>query len=252
MIKNKIDGKMYIGQTVRNDVNIRWREHKRRMNSNDSPYLYSAFRKYGIDHFDFKIICISFDDACDDLEKYYISKYNTLAPNGYNLDSGGHINKVLHEDTRKKISEAHTGKKHSEERIQVMRLALIKRGFKHTDEAKRKMSELRKGKKMSEQVKINMSKGQMGHIVVEHTRQRVAEANRKRIWTKEMKDKIGEKSKGKNMKKVGQYTLDDIFIKEYNSIKQASEDTLIGLNSISRCCIKERKTGGGYIWKFIQ
>ena len=59
-------------------------------------------------------------------------------------------------------------------------------------------------------------------------------------------------TKSKNMKKVGQYTLDDIFIKEYNSIKQASEDTLIGLNSISRCCIKERKTGGGYIWKFIQ
>jgi len=251
MIKNKIDEKMYIGQTIRNDVNIRWRDHKRKMNSNDSPYLYAAFRKHSIDNFIFKIICICFDDACNDLEKHYIIKYNTLAPNGYNLDSGGTTNKVLHEDTRKKISKAHTGKKHSEERIQVMRLALIKRGFRHTDEAKRKMSELRKGKKHSEKSKINMSNGQKGHPVTDYTKQRVAEANKKRVWTQEMREKIRQISKNRNNKKVRQYTLDNVFLKEYESIKNASEDTLISYSSIGKCCRNEIKTGGGYIWKFI-
>jgi group I intron endonuclease len=250
MIKNKINGKMYIGQTVK-DINIRWRDHKRKMHTNNSPHLYASFRKHGIDNFDFKIICICFDDACDEIEKHYISKYNTISPNGYNIEAGGNTNKIIHEDTRKKISAALTGKKHSEERIQKMRLALIKKGFKHTDEAKKKMSELRKGRKVSEQGKINMSNGQKGHKVTDYTKQRVAEANKKRIWTKEMKEKMGKISSSNNMKKVGQYTLDNIFIKEYNGIKTACEDTLISRNTIGRCCRKEIESGKGYIWKFI-
>jgi hypothetical protein len=67
-----------------------------------------------------------------------------------------------------------------------------------------------------------------------------------------MREKVGQISISNNNKKVGQYTLDNIFLKEYESIKKAYEDTLINRNSIGRCCRKERKTGGGYIWKFIQ
>jgi group I intron endonuclease len=251
MIKNKINGKMYIGQTCKDDINIRWKRHKQRRNSNECPNLYKAFRKYGIDTFDFKIICICFDKACDDLEIHYISKYNTISPNGYNLDGGGHINKVVHEDTRKKISEALTGKKHSYERIQKMRLALI--GFKHTEESKKKMSESRKGIKMSEQTKLNMSNGQKGHAVTEYTKQQVADANKKRVWTKEMREKISQASKNNPSihKRVGQYTLDHILIKEYNSIKEAVEITSISRNTITRTCRQEQEKGKGYIWKFI-
>ena len=95
MIKNKINSKMYIGQSTQPDINTRWKTHIRSMNTDRCPVLYSAFRKHGIDNFDFKIICICFDEACDALEEHYITKYDSISPNGYNLERGGNKNKVI-------------------------------------------------------------------------------------------------------------------------------------------------------------
>ena len=58
-ITNKITSQSYIGQT-KQDLDERWRQHKK-ANSN-CVYLKSAFNKYGVDNFDFKLICICFDD----------------------------------------------------------------------------------------------------------------------------------------------------------------------------------------------
>ena len=49
---------------------------------------------------------------------------------------------------------------------------------------------------------------------------------------------------------VKQYTLDGAFVKEYECIKKASEETGINKGNISLCCNNERKTTGGYIWRF--
>ena len=147
MIKNKLDNKCYIGQTIEKDVNTRWNSHKRNINSDGCRVLYNAFRKYGLEQFDFKIICISFDESLDDLEIYYISKFNSIAPNGYNLESGGNKNKKFHPETCKKISIALTGKKHSEER--KLKNSNSQKGRKLSEESKKKMSEARKGKKLN-------------------------------------------------------------------------------------------------------
>lgn len=49
-----------------------------------------AIRKYGIDNFKWEILanCNSIEE-CYSLEKYFISKLNTISPNGYNLTIGG-------------------------------------------------------------------------------------------------------------------------------------------------------------------
>ena len=47
-----------------------------------------------------------------------------------------------------------------------------------------------------------------------------------------------------------QYSLDDIFIKEYNSIISASIETNIHKNAICNCCRKVSKTSGGFKWKY--
>ena len=49
---------------------------------------------------------------------------------------------------------------------------------------------------------------------------------------------------------VKQYTLDGTFVKEYECIKDASEETGINKGNISLCCNNERKTTGGFIWRF--
>lgn len=49
-ITNKIDNKVYIGQTVR-DLNQRWKEHFK--NGSNCVYLKQALQKHGIDNFKF-------------------------------------------------------------------------------------------------------------------------------------------------------------------------------------------------------
>ena len=84
-ITNKINGKMYIGETNR-AINVRWRQHKSRAkDSQYTEYLYQAMRKYGIENF--TIECL---EQCCPEERFhketdYIILYDTLAPNGYNL-----------------------------------------------------------------------------------------------------------------------------------------------------------------------
>ena len=89
--------KIYIGQTTVS-ISSRWSQHiyRSKYNQGKIPYLYKAMRKYGIDSFKImeikKITNISLDklkDILNENEIYYIKKYNSLAPNGYNLTKGG-------------------------------------------------------------------------------------------------------------------------------------------------------------------
>lgn len=49
-------------------------------------------------------------------------------------------------------------------------------------------------------------------------------------------------------KKVKQYSLQNEFIKEWNSLTSAAEGTNISLSQISACIHGRQKTAGGYIW----
>lgn len=107
-IENLINGKKYIGQSV--DIAARWRTHKSELKRNihGNDYLQKTWNKYGEDNFKFYILEECKIDIIDDRERYYIILYNTTSRDcGYNLESGGHINKTLSSSTRRKISENH-------------------------------------------------------------------------------------------------------------------------------------------------
>lgn len=113
LIKNKINGKCYIGASK--DVKNRWKVHRRIYDSEgDKEYnkvLYQAFRKYGLENFEFQILTI-----CDDRktmyekEKEYIKKYQTDIY-GYNASPGGEAGSAKghcagERNGRAKLSEA--------------------------------------------------------------------------------------------------------------------------------------------------
>lgn len=52
-------------------------------------------------------------------------------------------------------------------------------------------------------------------------------------------------------KKVAQYSLDNTFIAEYESISEAHRVTKINRKGINDCCNGKLKTSGKFIWKFI-
>ncbi len=51
-------------------------------------------------------------------------------------------------------------------------------------------------------------------------------------------------------RRVGQYTLENILIKEFNSIKEAMDET--GIGTIKKVLYKKQNTGGGFIWKYLE
>lgn len=88
---NKINLSSYIGITSRKPE-IRWGDNGRNYRPSKGKHscFYNAIEKYGWNNFDHEILerNLTYEQACD-REKYYISFYNTKAPNGYNLTDGG-------------------------------------------------------------------------------------------------------------------------------------------------------------------
>lgn len=89
-IRNTINDLCYIGQTKR-ELRLRWKEHKTKYPEGHKKLykLQRAFIKYGLESFEFRLICVCFDDALDAMEKLYIKRYNSFGENGYNLTEGG-------------------------------------------------------------------------------------------------------------------------------------------------------------------
>ncbi len=106
-ITNKKTGSTYVGQT-RKKLCVRWKEHCK--STNGCRYLKHAIQKYGKDSFSIEVIAEyrALEDL-NDAEEYFIDWYNCLAPNGYNLNSGGK-SKLPSEETLKKQKLAKLGK----------------------------------------------------------------------------------------------------------------------------------------------
>lgn len=109
-IVNKVNGKMYIGQSV--DIERRWREHIYNVGYDyRKNHLYSAMRKDGLDNFVFSVIVECDEYMLDEFEIGIIKLYETTNPEkGYNLMSGG-ANGRPTEETKQKLSESMKGRK---------------------------------------------------------------------------------------------------------------------------------------------
>jgi len=83
-ITNKLNGKSYIGQTKRS-IEQRWRRHiNDAINNTLDTHFARAIRKYGEKSFSVEEICSTeSQDELNQLENYYIHKYNCLE-DGYN------------------------------------------------------------------------------------------------------------------------------------------------------------------------
>jgi group I intron endonuclease len=94
IITNEINGKQYVGQTIKN-VRDRWYLHCCPTNKSNSA-LTKAIIKYGKNNFKINSIeqiednnreCLL--EKLNILEKCYINAFNSLVPNGYNILIGG-------------------------------------------------------------------------------------------------------------------------------------------------------------------
>lgn len=89
---NKITNESYVGQSV--NIQKRYIQHKNRCKEAigkciENTYFHLMVKKYGFDNFNFEIIEECKKEELNEKEMFYISYYNTLYPNGYNLTAGG-------------------------------------------------------------------------------------------------------------------------------------------------------------------
>lgn len=216
-ITNILTNKCYIGETKEKNPETRWRQHKRTIKKGiGCPALQNAVKKYGIDNFTFKVLIICFDEERFKFEKEYIKKYNSIAPNGYNITAGGEGGGFI-------------GKTHTQETINRIRNTL-----KNTYE-----NNVNLRNKMSETIKHLMN--------VKETKEKITKSV---LNTERCKFLRENKLSFKDLTvQVSQYTIDGIFIDKYDSIKKAEEKTGIKAKSISKTINNKQKTAGGFIWK---
>lgn len=290
--KNLSNGKCYVGQTK--DIKIRNRKWKNLNNRYGGHVINNARKKYGADGFSFELLKECPNDDMNYWEMYYIKEYNSKTPNGYNSTDGGDSAYERTDETRKKMSAAHRGKKRPD-------ISAALKGKKRSEETKAKVADARRGKhypKISAALKgrkhspehiakvaaahrgkpnpkISAAKrgkpnpklaaAKRGKKLSEETKAKIAAAHRGMKQSPEFIEKRVAKLRGRkrpaevvakiaaaNNKPIqGLDKITGEVVYEFSSINEAQRH---GFNAghISKCCRGERKSHGGYIWRYAE
>lgn len=151
-VTNLVNNKIYIGQTIQN-LHVRIYHHFYE-SKNANCYFHHAINKYGKENFVAEEICSATSiENLNHLEEHFISYYDSLSPNGYNIVFGGNNFKRVRspmegkhhsEETKQKMSKSATGKPKSLEAVRKM--SITKTGFKHSLKSRENMSRGKKGR----------------------------------------------------------------------------------------------------------
>jgi len=154
LITNKNNNKMYIGQTTsyypcgrKGGYLYRWKRHIRNSKNNiyETKALTNAIKKYGEKSFKVELLLLCDKNKADYFECRFIKLYNTICPNGYNIESGGTKNKKLHLNTRKIISSKNRFRYMSKKNINKVKCLLedlkiekLPMGIQYSNDTKKK------------------------------------------------------------------------------------------------------------------
>lgn len=285
--ENLITHQIYIGQAI--DLYERQKKHKQNMsNLNHTEDFYVALREYGLENFSYEIL-EKFDyfdqDLLNQLECYYIEKYNSMKPNGYNMIPGGSNG---------------AGLAKSKSVYQFDLFGNFIQEFYSAHEASRQTgidyssicSCCRKEKQNTKNYQWSYERNDVSirdiHLQVTYKDRRVIQCDKNgniiQIYTtlaeaaaasKVAKSTISNvchgigKSGGgflwhyednptpktniavkSNKKVVLQFDKSGNYIAEFESASAAAQQTGISLGNISQVCMNKRKTAGGYMWKY--
>jgi hypothetical protein len=209
LVTNTKNGKNYVGQTIRAENKL---GHGR--------MLLSAYKFHGKDSFTYEKICNGIGNRAtlNFVERFWIKVFNSIAPNGYNIELGGSEGSTWTEERRRKhglalkghrgwrkglnLPSPNKGKVYPEEGkrklSEVMKGNKFALGYKHTEETKEKMSASQKahwdslevhpnkGRKASAETRAKMSEKKKQQIQSEETRQKRSETIK--LWHKQRKE----------------------------------------------------------------
>lgn len=225
---NRVNGKVYIGQTV-NTLEYRRKKHleNARVMRYDF-YFYRALNKYGYKNFTWEVI--DYAESRDELnmrEVKYIKELRTTESKfGYNISSGGsNGNNFLgksekeKEEIRKKISDKRKSYYKSNKHWNS--------GLHWNEEVKNKISKGNlKREKDSFETRLKKSLSHKGRLLSQETKTKISLSNRGRTRTTECRSRMSIRMKGNN-NCIGRVLSDET----KNKIRLSHKGKGIGINN---------------------
>ena len=253
--RNKFTGRCYVGQSISTMEFRRDRHKKDAIEKNSQLIFHRSIRKWGFDAFEWRTVIRNVPiELLNVLEILCIHALKTKYPKGYNMtDGGGGRAGCKHsKGTKQRISESQKGKEVSEshrlaisktltgrktpfseqrknkakerglkqrgitmvQKFGKKKAAEIKRkiakafegktleeihGVEKAAEVRKKLSAIHTGKKRSAAARANMSEAQRKRPFTEEWRQRLIEARKNRVFTDEERQRMSKLRKGKKL-----------------------------------------------------
>lgn len=215
------NGKVYVGITSQTNINRRWQCG---MGYRMQPMFYRAIVKYGWDNIKHEILYSGLSkEEAEKIEIALITMHDSTNPShGYNVENGGNCAGTHSEETKRKISEAQKGSKNH-----MYGKHSWAYGKKQTDEQR--------------------EKNRIGHL------------GQKSYWKgkhlpEEAIAKMRKPKTEEHRKKLSQIKSIPVVCVETGEVfasgKAAGEAKGISRGSIAYAVKGERKTAGGFHWKY--
>lgn len=232
-IINTRDGKVYIGKSK--NIYNRILQHKQCLqhkSKHENCHLTNAWYKYGDESF---VYCVlEYLDVNEDLlrerELYWMQKFNSTDRRcGYNLRMDSSTNMIVHEETRKRLSESNSGEKNPNY------------NNKWSEEMKQYMSDLKKQQYRDGIVTVNMDAIRKGI------------ANRKQKFIdhpeslQHMKQLLKEKNTRYQIFQYDKQTMELVKIWDYIA-DIIRENPNYKRHNIYAVCSGEKPSMYGYVW----
>jgi group I intron endonuclease len=213
-------GKIYIGKSI--DIEKRHYQYKKGHVKSQTA-LYNSIKKYGWESHKVEILIECEEDKLNLLEEYYINYYNSVEK-GLNLTYGGDGGRKS-DITKQRISKSMVGKRGAYNVYNPVYQYDLEGNF---------IQEWKNPKTAVDA--MNLSRGAIRDVIDTN---KTIHGYR---FTSIKKEKIASTTKWeKNKKPVLEYDLENNFIQEWNSAKEASTSLNIAIQHITACCRGERK-----------
>ena len=209
------NNKKYIGITSQNP-NRRWGKNGNRYKTH--VYFWSAIQKYGWDNFNHEILFEGLTkEEAEQKEIELIAYYKSNNINyGYNMSIGGE-----------------SGSK----------------GYKYSDEQRKHMSEIHKGERNGmygkHHTKETIEKDRIAHL-----KENLSDDTIYKMSIAKKGKKRDRKSVEKQIETISNKVICVETLITYNSTKEAGRLNNIDPSCISKVCRGERKTAGGFHWRY--
>lgn len=231
------NNRIYIGQS--NDIRRRILTYFEPKGGSSQVRLKASFKKYGIDLHSFIILEDCEESLLNEKERYWQEHYDVLSKSGLNckmtttLDKSGRLS----DETKKLIGDKTKGTTKTCQ-------STMKKVYQYSKD----------GAFLQEYVSLREAERQTGIHSSSITHSIKGKGYSKSaggyLWSYD-KLQYHYGYVGQVGKVIQQYSLDNIFIQQFESICSAAKQLNISKSGIIRCCKNRQKQCGGFIFKYI-